>query len=149
MIVKKFKINEDGCLAVYVDNKETEISLKAKEQPLKSLIDSFQDLAQYVIEICELPNSSDIEVTGVSLSFSHDILGAVIIAKMKLVNSTGVINLVTPHRIEDFYAESGDVGQLMPSGMRDHITNAIIEIERYIHGERAGKQEELFENSAA
>jgi hypothetical protein len=149
MKVKKFKINEDGCIAVYTDNQETEISLKAKEQPLQSLVDSFQNLAQYVIEICELPASSGIEVTGLSLSFSHDIQGAVIVAKMKLVKSTGVINLVTPHRIEDFYAESGDEGQLMPSGMRDHVTEAIIEIERYIHGERAGKQEELFNDSAA
>lgn len=144
MLVKKFKISDAGCEAIYFDKKETEVYIKTKEQPLISLIDSFAKLEKYVIEICELHKDAKIEVTGLSLSFNHDVRGAVIVAKMNLARSTGVVNLVTPHRIEKFYGETGDSGQLMPPGMIDDVTNAIIEIEKYIYGERAGKQEELF-----
>lgn len=141
--VKKFKINDDGCIIIYIDDKGTEVSLKAKEQPLDSLIASFANLDKYVIDICELHEDAVVEVTGLSISATKEILGAVIIAKMSLQKSSGVLNLVTPHRVEEHYSEFGDSGQLMPKDMANHIREAITEIEKYISGERAGNQQEL------
>lgn len=158
MQINKFKIKDGDILIEYsVDKKDSEGKListdfhtiKSPDKPLASLEKALDNLAGYVKEICEEKENADIQVTGVSFSWNFNgdgdtVMGAVIIAKKKLKRSTGVLNLITPHRITDYYSEHGDEGQLMPDGMETDLQLLIVEVENYINGERLYKQEELF-----
>ena len=142
MQIEKFKIKGDETEIIYsVEKKrDKQIShdehlLKTKDKPLDSLLKVLKNFDKYVKIIAEEPNAK-IEVYGISLKWEDDRVGAVIISK-KILQKGEMFNIITPYRINQ-----GD-GNLMPEGMESDISDLVNEIERFINGARAYKQEEL------
>lgn len=154
MKILKYKFKDNEHLIKFINIQNDEIELKSSDDALPNIAKTLSEFSPFVREICELDNNNDISVSGVSISrnldeYENEIIGCVIIAQMKLENSTGVINLVTPHRIESFYSAHGDEGQLMPDGLIDLVHDLSSHVETFIKGNRA--QGELFpsaENAA-
>ncbi|MEN8193924.1 MAG: hypothetical protein ABFS12_13965, partial [Bacteroidota bacterium] len=96
MDILKYKFKDGEHIIKYINSKNDEVEIKSKDDALPELNNSLADLAPFVIEICEEPETSDITITGISISRNEDhegfiVHGAVIIARKKLCNSTGVI----------------------------------------------------------
>lgn len=151
------KIKYDGrCVKVDYNLKSTDpqaiskdniaIALASCDKPMPEFIQTFQNLKEYVEQICDLANGycEKAEVRGVTLSYSHDILGAVItvLVKVKTANSPVVIN--TPHLPSKPYNEDGEE-PLLPFGCYQDLLNLLDLTEKYIDGERdIPLQEEMF-----
>lgn len=151
-IIKKFKYKDNEVLVEYEETKNDgqsneKVTFQCDDEPLPELKEALAKLSKHIINICELNNDADIEVTGVSFTWRNEIMGAVLIGMSKLKKSTGVVNLVTPHRIVEFYSEHGDSGQLMGDEMEKDLQILLEHIENYLAGDRSYKQEELFEES--
>lgn len=114
-----------------------DFSMNCADAPRPELIRALQKLAPFMAELCELPLDfkSKIQVKGISFSYSGspEVMGAVISGAMKLYNSHGVLNLNTPHKVE----EGKDPAQLLPEGCYCILDEVIEEAELYIEGSRA------------
>ena len=124
-----------------------EFSFSCADEPKVSFIKALGELDQDVLEMCELPADylTRIRVTGISLSYGgeNETMGAVIIASMILHKSNVALNLNTPHKIEEFYGETGDEMQLLSEKCAGRIRSLINEAEDYVNGIRA--QAKLFD----
>ena len=154
MRIKKIKLLDGKVKIEYEvlegDKIKEEYSLTSVDKPLPSFSAALQALSQSVIDICELPQQ-DVEyigIIGVSFSFAGDkqVMGAVITAQKKLKKSDAPLNLNTPHKIKEFYGETGSKHQLLDSETIDKLSTLIEEAERYITGER--QQINLFDTAA-
>ncbi|MBI3582400.1 MAG: hypothetical protein HY096_00435 [Nitrospinae bacterium] len=150
MRIKKIKLLDEKVKIDYEvlegDKIKEEYSLTSIDKPLPSFSAALQGLAMSVVDICEL-NKQDINyiiVTGVSFSHSGEkqVMGAVISAQKKLKKTDALLNLNTPHKIEDFYGETGSKQQLLDDDTIKKIYDVIEEAEKYIAGER--QQKDLF-----
>jgi hypothetical protein len=146
MRFKKIKLTKEGKVqAEYEINNEKgttdEYSFSCTDEPKPSFRQAMADLAQDVVEICELSDDdlNRIGVSGVSLSWGgeNETMGAVIIAYMMLTKSSGNLNLNTPHKIADYYGETGDRQQLLNPKCVERIETLIAEAEDYVKGIRA------------
>jgi hypothetical protein len=161
MIKEISKIKYDGrCVKIdysiknsdpNVQNKDDiKVALSSCDKPLPEFIEVFHGLRQYVEQICNLADGycDKAEVRGVSLSHSHNIVGAVItvLVKVKTANSPVVIN--TPHLPSAPYNENGEE-PLLPRDCVIDINTLIEEAEKYIDGLRdIPTQEEMFGNES-
>lgn len=146
----KYKKEDKVYICKYTDEKLDEFELTSKDEPLDELKKALEGLAIHVKEIAELNDDAEIIVTGVTFTHKKDdvgenVLGAVITAQHKLIKSTGVININTPHRINNFYSEHGDEGQLMTMEMEDDLLLLMNYVNKYIQGERQ-KQMDMFDD---
>ncbi len=65
-------------------------------------------LREYVKEVCELDVPlHQITIIGVSYSWTKEIMGVTVTALRELLNSNSPLVINTPHKIEQFYAETG------------------------------------------
>ena len=152
MRFKKIKLTKEGKVqAEYeVQNEKggmDEYSFSCSDEPKPSFIEALKDLNQDVREMCELPPDylRRIHVSGVSFSFGgeNETMGAVIIAQMLLEKSNVSLNLNTPHKITEYYGETGDPQQLLDPKCTCRLENLIEEAEDYVKGIRA--QANLFD----
>jgi len=154
MKILKYKFKDSEHFIKYINSQKDEVEIRSSDDALPDLANSIKLLEPFVHDICEIPHENGITVSGISISRNEDsqgneIIGAVIVAQKKLLRSTGIINIVTPHRIEAFYSEHGDEGQLMPDDMIEAILEIEFRVKDFIQGKRA--QQELFpqaENAA-
>lgn len=128
-----------------------EFALLSNDKAQPAFYNALQAMAIDLTEMCELPADyvEKILVTGVSFSYAgeRETMGATIIGQMKLKKSNVNLNLNTPHKIVDFYAESGDPFQLLSDGCRTRLSELIEEAKNYVKGIR--EQAELFRGEAA
>jgi hypothetical protein len=152
MRFKKIKMTKEGKVQAEYEMKNAkgtmdEYSFSCGDEPKASFRKAMDELAQDVIEICELPEDylSRIRVSGVSLSWGgeNETMGAVIIASMMLEKSNVNLNLNTPHKTGDFYGETGDPEQLLNPDCVIRIETLIAEASDYVKGIRA--QANLFD----
>ena len=118
-----------------------EVSLICSDEPKPEFNIALNDLAQDVVDLCELPDGylDRIKVTGVSFSYGgeNSVMGATIIAQMTLKKSNICLNLNTPHKAEVFYGKDGDPKQLLPDDCITRLCDLSREAEDYINGIRA------------
>ena len=114
--------------------------LNSIDAPAPSFHDALQALAQDVVELCELPDDywHRIIVKGVSFSYGgeQEVMGATITATMRLMESNAPLNLNTPHKAEEPYAETGDPKQLLDPACARRLHMLIIEAEQFVKGVR-------------
>jgi hypothetical protein len=97
-------------------------------------------LGPHVKTICEVGTAWDdkkITVSGISVSSTGGIMGAVITAQVKLDSSQSPLNINTPHKPEEPYSEGGsDEYCLHPNAIRA-IQYLLSEAKGYLDGKRA------------
>jgi hypothetical protein len=147
MQITKIKFTKDRKVKIEYNEKPRasgdpdEYSISCSDEPRKQFGEALAALIDDVQEICELPGDykTRIIVTGLSLDYGGDngTMGAVLIGQMRLSHSSSPLNLITPHKIEDFYGETGDENQLLSDDAKKHIYKLIEEAEAYVRGYRA------------
>ncbi len=156
MRFKKIKLTKEGKVQVEYETKNSkgttdEYSFSCADEPKVSFKKAMDDLAPDVLEMCELPEDylNRIRVAGVSFSYGgeNEIMGAVIIAQMVLEKSNLSLNLNTPHKIAEFYGETGDKRQLLNPDCVGRLDELIVEASDYVKGIRA--QTNLFDQKVA
>jgi hypothetical protein len=156
MRFKKIKMTKEGKIQMEYEIKNQkggmdEFSFSCAEEPKSSFVVALSDLRQDVLGMCELPDDylDRIRVSGISFSYGgeNETMGAVIIASMILHQSNTSLNLNTPHKIEEFYGETGDKLQLLNEPCVGRIKTLIFEAGDYVKGIRA--QRNLFNQKIA
>lgn len=121
-------------------------SMTCSDEPKPEFKAALGAMDRDVIEMCELPETylTRIVVTGVSFSYGgeKEVRGATVTAQMHLNKSNVALNLNTPHKVEEFYADDGDPKQLLTDGCIGRLGELEVEAEAYVNGDRA--QGELF-----
>lgn len=116
---------------------DVKVTLKSDDRPLPEFIEQFDKLVPFVEQICQFETDfcNESKVAGVSLSWSHDIMGAVITCLIPLSTANGPMVVNTPHIPSGQYNEGG-TAPVLPLGCRLVIEELIVQAERYIDGER-------------
>lgn len=164
LMINKFKIDDCFIAIKYErDSIKTEKEFtRSKENITEELSKAIDELKYHLLDCCvsEFISNKDemgyklIEdwqlarttIYGITFTYYDNCLkGAVISGGYKLLHSTGVINMNTPHRINSHYNEmgSGDDGQLMSTFMWDAVKKVHAHIEDYLNGNRVKKQPDL------
>lgn len=157
MRFQKIKVTKEGKIHIEYDVVNSkggtdEFSFTCSDEPKPEFTTALQDLAQDVLEMAELPGEyiTRIFVTGISFSYGgeNSIMGATLIAQMKLHKSNVNLNLISPHKIEEFYSEQGDPAQLLGGECVGRLKELIDQAGDYVRGVRAqgnlfGKKEGL------
>lgn len=122
--------------------------LKSRREPLPSFKNAFNDLKSEVEGILDgtiAEGACDkAEIRGVSLSWTNDIMGAVITAIIPVDSANAPMTVNTPHLPQTDYNPSGN-GPTLTKVCANKIHILIAETERYYNGEYE-KPDELFEN---
>ena len=149
MRIKKVKVTkENKIMMVYeVRNQKgiftDEYSFTCSEEARPEFYAALKDLAQDVLDMCELPADyiDRIRVRGVSFSYGgeNDTLGATISASMELKNSYPDLNINTPHKAAEMYCPDTpeDEKQLLNEDCVERLETLIEECKTYIKGDRA------------
>lgn len=113
-------------------------SLQASDKPTRAFVEALEALAQDVVTIAELAerDRARITVRGVTITWTNDILGAVITALKALQTADAPLILNTPHLPSQPYHEAGG-GLLLPESTVGRLQALMHEAERYLAGERA------------
>lgn len=157
MRFQKIKVTKEGKIHIEyeIENSKDgmdEFSMTCSDEPKPEFTSALKDLAQDVLDMCELPEEyiTRVIVTGVSFSYGGEteVMGATLIAQMKLHKSNVNLNLITPHKIEEFYSDQGDPAQLLGEECVGRIKELIDQAGDYVRGIRAqgqlfGKEEGL------
>jgi hypothetical protein len=148
MRILKAKITSEERINIEYQNNGDEFSLTSKQEAAPSFYEALNNLKSHVVEMCELPDEylDRIIVRGVTFSYGGDaeVMGATIIAQMKLSHSNVNLNLNTPHKAEDSYSESpADPKQLLTDDCIHDLHDFQAEAEEYINGKR--KQLNLYD----
>lgn len=149
--LKKIKFTNEGKVTVayeiQVNGAWDEFAMTSSEAPDISFTKALKDLACHVVEMCELPEShlERINVKGVSFSYGGEkqVMGATIVAVMRLRKSNVDLNLNTPHKAAGSYSDGeADPKQLFS----EKCVKALESVEReafgFVDGVRA--QADLF-----
>lgn len=150
MRFQKIKQTKEGKIHVEYEVKNSkggmdEFSFTCSDEPKPEFTIALKDLAQDVLDMCELPEEylPRVIVTGVSFSYGGEaeVMGATLIAQMKLTKSNVNLNLITPHKIEEFYSESGgDPAQLLAEECVRRLKELIDQAGDYVQGIRVQGQ---------
>ncbi len=152
MIFQKISVTSKGKIHMEYEvsngNDVDEFSFTCGDEPKPEFRAALQDLAQDVIEMCELPDHylSRINVTGVSFSYGGEsaVMGATIISQMSLSKSYVALNLNTPHKASEPYADGEDGNkdpkQLLSEDCVERLEDLIREAQDYVNGIRAQKK---------
>jgi hypothetical protein len=162
LYINKFKINEHEVTMVYEKNKIkiTKEFTRRYENITKDLQKAIDKMKYHLLDICmsefvsakTLDNKIYLEnwqllrvrFYGITFTFYDKSLnGAVISGGYELLNSSGVINLNTPHRIINHYGDAGNDGQLMSMEMIVDVQKLYEQVESYLAGNRVEQQPKL------
>jgi len=115
--------------------------LKSNDKPAPEFHEALQALAQDMVEMCELSDDDKdrVMVRSVSLNYGGEkqVMGATISGFKKLMKSNAPLNLNTPNKAEDFYAETGDPKQLLDPQCVERLRHLIDCAEDFRAGVRA------------
>jgi len=124
-------------------------TMSCSDEPKIEFRAALSALAEDLVAMCELPEEyiTRVVMSGISLSYGgeKEVPGATLIGQMVLHNSNVPLNLISPHKIEEFYSEEGDPKQLLDDDCIDRIHELIKEAEAFCNGDRA--QGQLFSES--
>jgi len=149
MKIKKVKATKENKIFINYEQRSKdptkwdEFQFTCSEEARPEFYTALEDLAEFVIEMCELPVTYQerIKVRGVSFSYGGDadVMGATISAAMKLYDSYNDLNINTPHKAECMYNENtpNDDMQLLSYECVEALNKLKIECEAYIKGDRA------------
>jgi len=122
---------------------KNEFFLKCSDAPRADFSVALQLLKKYVTQIIEIPEENqnkwieNLEIRGVSFSWTNNVMGAVITALKTLEKSNSPLVINTPHKTAEPYSPGGDVGNLLSEECVDALKDVIFEAEEYIGGKRA------------
>lgn len=145
MRIKKVKIKGDGRIAIEYEKESTgnpelvdELSINSPDRPMNSFYTAMEGLRPHVCVICELPEdyAKTMTISGLSLTYAHDVMGVVITAKKDLKHSPSPLVINTPHKPIEPYSKGGDDSNCLTSDQCVAIDQVIQEALRYIRGER-------------
>jgi hypothetical protein len=145
MRIKKAKVTGEGRIVMIWEEANIkggwdEYQLNCRDNARPTFYTRLQDLAQHVIEICELPvELNRVNVKGVSVSYGGDkeVMGATITAEYKLENSVCGLNLNTPHKASESYSDApADPMQLLSDDCIEALEDFYDECYAYISGDR-------------
>ena len=151
----KIKYNK-GVVFVAYEQGANEYSMKCNEMPRAEFVQALIELQEEVIRMCELPDEylDRITVKSVSLNYGgkKETMGATITASMELFYSNAPLNLNTPNKPVEPYADGEyDDEALEKMCLSEECVEKIFilinEANLYVDGKRA--QGSLFDNSAA
>ncbi|HEX8030314.1 MAG TPA: hypothetical protein VF491_17690 [Vicinamibacterales bacterium] len=116
-----------------------EFTLFCADPPAREFAEAIAALADDVIAICELSPSdvTKVRVRGVTLTYSHDVLGACITALKTLKTADAPLVINTPHLPEVPYSEGNDAAPTLAGGTVARLHALIDQAERYLNGDRA------------
>jgi hypothetical protein len=118
-----------------------DFSFTCSDEPKPEFKGALAALAEDVIDICELPDEylSRISVCGVSFSYGgeQEVMGATIIAQMRLTNSNGSLNLITAHKPSAPYAEGADKHNVLREECVQRLETLCQNAQEYVNGIRA------------
>lgn len=138
--IKKVKVSDAGVEVNFFDEQETPWSFgPTEDQPSPELYTAMNALAEHACEICGLPAdySENCKVSGLSLSYTEDIMGAVITVQKPLENSNAPFIFNTPHMPAEPYGGGLDYSRCLPSECLEAIEKVKEEALAYIKGKRA------------
>lgn len=116
---------------------ENEVTKKCSYLAHQDLVNAFDALKPFLIEICEMEGKDEMfKVSGFSVGGDDEGEGVVLIGSKKL-NSGKVLNLTSP-----FVEYFGD-NELCSGSIYEAIETCITEVESYLDGKCAIKQMEL------
>lgn len=121
------------------------VKLVGYEKPLEDFMEQFNALTAFVEEICSLPEGycDKAEIKGVSFSWSHDIMGAVITAAVPVDTANSPVIINTPHLPKEDYSGNNPNALLLPRKCAITLEKLIEETKRYIDFERQTEQTKL------
>jgi hypothetical protein len=150
----KYKPKDNEVEAIYEQegpNGWDKYALTSGDSPRPEMQKALNALAEDVVKLCEIPNkgSEDVAVTGVTFSYGGDkeVMGACIIAQIRLKNSYQPLNVITPHKASESYSDYEDPMQILDFETVNRLKNVIEEALRYVNGDRA--QQNLFAGEKA
>lgn len=116
---------------------DIKVVLKSYDKPKDEFIQCLSSLAKFVEDICQLEKGycDEADVRGVSLSWSHDVMGAVITALIPVDTANSPVCINTPHLASDQYNENGQ-SPVLPRPCTTKINQLIEHAEAYINGDR-------------
>lgn len=147
--VNKIKYDRKGCqVEINYDQitgdgrDDIKIILKSGDKPKPEFIETLDKLAPFVEQICQLEDDycKDAEIRGVSISYSHDVMGACITCLIPLYSANSPLCINTPFLPSGQYNEGGEA-PVMPSGCALLIEQLVIYAENYIYGDRDPKED--------
>lgn len=152
--VTKIKVSKDGWIQVNYEElrnqKWDQISLKCHDQARVEFYQALDQLKPCVLEICELkdawPEDDTLTISGISYSYTNEILGATITALKSLDASNSPLVINTPFKTAVPYSESGDWEVCFTEEQTAALETMAEEALKYAEGERA--QKSLFEVAA-
>lgn len=146
MRIRKVKITKYNQISMVYEqgsSNQDEYSFTCSEKARPEFYTALANMAEFVLDMCELPESylERITIRGVSYSYGgdNDTMGAVISASMNLEESYQALNLVTPHKASAMYCPDtpDDEKQLLSGDCIEALKALIIECEAYVKGDRA------------
>jgi len=120
------------------------VNAKGRGKPLDSFLQAMQNLAQGFCEICEFPEEKIGDTLITTVNFSQK-GGVIISGQVSLENCPAPLCINTPHILID--NESG--GFEVPEYMKEQLEELRNEAVRYIKGDWAEKQQNMFEQETA
>jgi len=141
MKIRKAKMDSKGKVRIEYEKESSEgvetHTLECEDSPRPEFQEALKALVGDVIEICEISCDADrITVLGVSFSWTHDIMGAVITAMKGLVAGGSPLLLNTPHRPSEPYGEKAG-GPTLDLSTVKRLESVMDEATKYVMGERA------------
>lgn len=130
-------------------NEADEYTLLSVDRPTEAFVVALNALTDDVVAICELEphQGAQIDVRGVSLTWTDGILGACITALKRLTTANAPLVLNTPHLPSQPYSEGNPNEPVLPAETVVRLEALMAEAQKYVDGERA--QANLFAETAA
>lgn len=144
----KIKFLGDGKLQLAYELVNTdEFDVKYAEAPRREFPEAMAALVAPCLSLLELPASyaSGVRATGVSLSWTGGIMGAVITLQKPIRGANAPVIFNTPHLPESPYSDGNEMEPTLPKELLVALDAVQDEAKAYIRGERA--QMDLFKGN--
>lgn len=111
--------------------------LKSTDKPKEGFLKKLSALAKHVEKICQLPEGycSFADIRGVSFNYSHEIMGAVITALIKVETANSPVCINTPFLPSEQYNEGGEA-PILPYECVVDLEYLLDLAEAYVNGDR-------------
>lgn len=152
MQIDKVKYDAKECKTIIHYQRESnkseemldEYKIVSWDDPLVSFFNALKKLKGHVYAICEIEgDEDDLEIKGVSFSWTQGIMGATITACKTLKTSRSPLVLNTPHLPTEPYSEKDVDAPVLSRDCVDALQSLLAEAEKYINGQRQQKQIKL------
>lgn len=125
---------------VHDDGRTDEYSLTCTDRPLPEFDAALQRLLEEMPDWCEIHQDGYFDnatVRGVSFSWKHGIMGAVVTLLKPLRHCQSPLVINAPHKTASPYSDGGDWSVCFTVEQRELLQAVIEQTEKYLDGERA------------